>query len=271
MQETDHHHLPDENRLSIVIAVVLLAYAVSPYVKAPVQGFVVRVTGLVFPFQIEFSTVIGLLAATLAATGMYWIISSHPYVGGHHPLAHGILPALTAWAIGVPLNTGIIKAQWWGVFALGGALLVLVCLAEYIVVDFADSRHGPATVGLTAVSFALFLVLVIALRAAELRLYLLLPAILITIFLMSLRTLYLRLEGRWSVEWAAVIAGVVAQIALALHYMPIAPLNFGLFLLGVAYALTSLAGAVLEGQPWRTLWIEPTIILAFSWLLAIIM
>jgi hypothetical protein len=81
-------------------------------------------------------------------------------------------------------------------------LLILVFVAEYIVFDLSDARHVPAIVGLTAVSFALYLILIIAVRAAGLRLYLLLPALVIPIGLVSLRTLYLRLGGRWCLGWA---------------------------------------------------------------------
>jgi hypothetical protein len=71
-----------------------------------------------------------------------------------------------------------------------------VFIAEFIVVDYSDTRHAPATMGLTAVGFALYLIVAIAVRAAHLRLYLALPALVIPMGLVMLRTLHLRLSGR---------------------------------------------------------------------------
>ncbi len=155
-------------------------------------------------------------------------------------------------------------------FGFGGVLLILVFVSEYIVVDLSDVRHAPATVGLTAVSFALYLILTIAMRAAELRLYQMLPLVALPIFLVSLRALYLRLGGRWCVGWSLAIGLVVAQIATGLHYWPLPPLSFGLVMLGPAYALTNLAGSIEEGRPLRSAWIEPVIMMALMWGLALV-
>ncbi len=155
-------------------------------------------------------------------------------------------------------------------FAFGGTLLILVIVAEYIVVDLSDARHAPVTVGLTAVSFALYLILTIAARGAELRLYQLLPLVALPMFLVALRSLYLRLSGRWCFAWSLAIALVVTQIAVGLHYWPLPPLSFGLVMLGPAYALTNLAGSVEEGRPLRSIWVEPVIMLALLWGLAVV-
>jgi len=63
---------------------------------------------------------------------------------------------------------------------------------------------------------------------------------------------------------------VIGQIGMGLHYWPISPLAYGLILLGPAYALTSLAGSIEENRSWRTLWIEPAVMLAVLWVLALI-
>jgi len=155
-----------------------------------------------------------------------------------------------------------------GAGAGGAVLFLLVLVAEYIASDTADIRYGPAIMALTAVSFAIFLILAIAVKAAGLRLYLLLPALVIPLGLIVLRTLYLRLEGRWQISWAIGIALAVGQMALGLHYLPLTSTRFGLILLGPAYALTSLAGGLSEEQPRPTVWVEPVIMLVIFWLLA---
>jgi hypothetical protein len=267
----ERQQLPDANRLSVLASTILLAYAVSPFISLPEIEMNLNLPGAVFSFGLNVDTLLSVLVAALAGVGMDWLLRTHPAFHGQSTFQHWLLPALTAWVIGVPLGTLEISPQWWAVFGLGGLLLILVFVAEYIVFDLSDARHVPAIIGLTAVSFALYLTLTIAVKAAGLRLYLLLPALFIPIALVSLRTLYLRLGGRWCYSWALAIALVIGQIAAGLHYWPLTPLSYGLLLLGPAYAITGMVGSIEEGRSWRTFWIEPLLMLAIIWILAVVL
>lgn len=260
-----HQHLPDANRLSVVTATVLLGYALTPFVTLPDRFIGLQLPGFFFELNLNFSTLVSILVAILAAAGTDWLIQGHPHLEGKIRLPHWLLPALTAWAIGVPLATLSVGPEWWAVFALGGLLFVLVLLAEYIVVDANDIRYGPASVGLMAVSFALFLVLTVSVRAAGMRLYALVLTLAPTLFLVCLRSLYLRSGGRWFLNWSLGIALIIGQAAAGLHYWPLTPLKFGLLVIGLAYAVTSLAGGIEEGRSWRTVWIEPVVMLVLLW------
>lgn len=266
-----HRHLPDADRLSIVTATILIAYAVTPFVSIPAQAISLQLPGFLFELQLNFNTIVSVLVAILAAAGTDWLIQGHPYGEGKTRLPHWLLPALTAWAIGVPLSTLEISPQWWVVFALGGLLFLLVMVAEYIVVDVNDLRHAPASVGLTAIAFALYLVLAISVRAAEMRLYMLLLALAPTVFLVSTRSLYLRSGGRWHAPWAFGIAVVVGQAVIGLHYLPLTPLPFGLILVGLALGLTSLAANIEEGRNLRRVWQEPAVMSVLIWSLALLL
>ena len=266
----EHQNLPDVNRLSVLAASILLVYALTPFLQIPDLSLSLQLPGFYFLLPLNVYTLVSSLVAILAAAGTSWLLIDHPRLEGQRTYQHWLLPALTAWAIGVPLQSLEVGLQWWAVFAFGGVLLVLVFLAEYIVVDIGDERQAPAAVGLAAVSFALFLTLSIALRASGLRLYLLLPALVPTVGLVAVRTLYLRLSGRWCWYWAVGIALAVGQLAMGLHYWPASPLGFGLAITGPAYALTSLAGAIEEERSRKTLWIEPAVFLALTWGLAVL-
>lgn len=268
MQE-EHQSLPNTDRLSVLAATILLAFSLLPFIQIPERSLMLQVAGITFVFQANFATIITIISAGLAAAGTAWLLRDHPRLEGQRTYQHWLLPALTTFVIGVPLNSLKVGLEWWAVLGFGGALLVLVLIAEYIAVDPYDSRYGPAAVVLTAVSYALFLILTIALAAAGSRLYILIPTFFIAIFLVTLRTLYLRLNGRWMVGWSLAIAISVTQMAAALHYWPLTPLRFGLILLGPAYALASAAGSIEEGRAWRTLWIEPVIMLLAMWSLAV--
>jgi hypothetical protein len=321
MQE-EHHYLPDTDRLSVLSASILLAYALLPFIQFPERSLVMHILGVVFIFKVDFSTVIAIISSGLAAAGVSWLLLDHPRLkrsadlrlveaggalaanltGGMQSsvsvraiddesriqarnlpasqsprfryirsmFQHWLLPALTAWVIGVPLNSLAVGMQWWAVFAFGGLLLVLVLVGEYIAVDPNDTLYGPATIGLTAFSYALLLILTITLVAAGARLYILLPALAGAIFLVTLRNLYLRLAERWCFSWAIGISLVIGQVAMALHYWPLSPLRFGLFILGLAYALASAAGSIEEGRRGSALWVEPVVMLIVLWGLALL-
>lgn len=250
---------PDINQLSVLIAMIMLTYAVTPFVDFTERSWEFDLFGTVFPIEIDFSFMVSLIVAAMAATGVDWLVRSHPRYSSKNHTQHQLIPAITAWVIGLPLGTIQMGMQWWVVFAFGSLFLIIVIVAEYIVIDMSDARHTIASIGLTAVSFALFLFLSISAKGAGLRLFLLFPIISGTIGLISLRTLYLRLGGRWSYHWAVVISILVGQIAVGLHYWPISPVSFGLILMAPAYGLTSLVGASEEEGSGQVFWVEPAI------------
>lgn len=265
---TEHNHLPEINQLSVLASTILLAYALTPFINIPIAYFSLKLPFAVFSFTINFLTIVSILVATLAGFGADWLLHSHPYRQQQISLQHCLLPAMTAWVIGIPLSTLGYGLGWWALFAMGGVLLVLVFVAEYIVVDFSDTRFGPAAAGLSALSFALFLILAITIRAAGSRLYLALPGLAIPLLLISLRTLYLRSNGRWNVVWALGISMVIVQIALCLQYLPVSPLGYGLYLVAPAYALTNGAVSLEDGRPFRSVLLEQGVIMVLLFLMA---
>ncbi len=266
MLQSEHgQHLPDTNRLSSLAATILLAYALSRWIDLPVRDLSLQLPGFFLSFQINIKTAVAFLAAGLTASGADWLLRDHPALKGKNTLEHWILPGLTALVLGIPLFQLPMGTLWWAVFAIGGTLLILVLTAEYIVVDPTDTRHGPAVAGLTAVSFALYLILAIVLRSAGVRLFFILPALAATGALVSLRTLHLQLHGQWKFLEAGMTALVIAQVAAALHYWPLSPVAFGLAVLGPAYALTNFISGLAEGEPARQAAMQPGFVLLILW------
>ena len=265
----EHRHLPDINRLSVLTAVILLAYAVTPFIQLPSRPIQLQLPGFFLTINLNFATFTSLLAAALSGVGADWLIRDHPrYHERDASARHWLLPALTAWVISVPLNRLEVGFSWWGIFSFGGLLLLAVVVSEYIALDPGDIRYAPAAIILNAVAFALFLVLAVSLRAAGLRLYGILSALGVAVFLASLRTLYLRLGGRWVWKWPLVITIVIGQMVTGLHYWPLTPLQFGLILVGATYALVSTAVGLEEGRSGRALLVEPLVMILLSWIMA---
>ena len=265
----EHRHLPDADKLSVLSAIILLAYVIARFVDVPLNEFTIQLPGLYLDFEISIRSVISLLVAGLAASGAEWLMRQHPRLRDQKTFEHWILPAITAWVIGVPLFQLPLGFQWWLWFVIGGSLLILVVVGEYITIDPDDIRQPVATAGLTAVAFSIFLILAIALRDVGFRLFWIVPALAFVGGTIALRTLHLRLHGLWAWFHAMIIALVLGQIAAALYYLPASPVAFGLILLGVVYGLTGLIANLAEGSSVRRAVIEPAIILSIVIITAI--
>ncbi len=267
--QNKERYLPDANRVSVVAAVVLLTYALTRLVNAPAFTVTLQLPGFYFSYPLSMGTAMTLMAAGLTASGMDWLLREHPSLQSERPIEHWLLPALTAFIIGVLLNILPSGSVWWIGFGLSAAILVLVILAEYIAVDPGAPSYAIASAGLTALSYALFLLFVIALRLAGARLFIIVPAIFLAAGLVTLRTLHLRLGGKWNFPWGIGVGFISAQLAASLHYWPLSSLQFALILLGPLYALTALAYRLNEDIPMRNAITEPGIILGALWVAAI--
>jgi hypothetical protein len=265
----ESRQFPEFSRLSIISAVIILAYSLVPFVQIPTQSIAIRLPWAVFDLDFDFGTVVSILVAILAAFGADWLIQSHPNRDRYTLVRHGLIPAFTAWVIGVPLSLLEVGIEWWVVVSLGGVFLAFVLVAEYLVVDTKSTSHLPASLGLTAIAFALFLVLAIALQSSGVRLFLLLPTLTITLFFLVSRSLFLRTGGDWSWYWSAGIALFVGQLTLGLHYLPIQPLTFGLLVVGIAYPLTLFVALLKENRKGFSLFVEPLSLFFILFLLAI--
>lgn len=265
----ERSYLPDSDRVGVLTATVLLAFALTHLIQAPEFNLEIQLPGFFLLIPLNLYTAMSVLTAGLTATGMDWLLHSHPSLNGRPTYQWWLLPTLTTFVIGVPLSI-LPGGVAWGVgFAVAGTFLFFVFVAEYIVVDPGAPYYAIAMAGLTAVSYTLFFLLAVALRYTGARLYILAPALFLAAFLASLRILHLRLSGRWEYAWSAGIAFVCVQITSGLHYWPLSPIQFGLLLIGSLYGLTNLAINLAEDQPARRAVLEPAIIIGICWGLAI--
>jgi hypothetical protein len=259
--------LPDINRIGVLAAAVLLAFALTRLL--PLSQAVLRMNlgDFYLTYPVSLTTVMTLLAAGVTATGMDWLLRGHPGLGSRQTVEHWLLPMLTTFVIGVPLSLLPGGPSWWVTFAVAGLALLTVFTAEYVAVDPTAPAYSTATGLLTALSFAVYMILLTTMRASSPRLVIALPAVFLVSGLVSLRTLHLRLR-RWEFIWAGGVALILSQLASALHYWPLSPIQFGLVLLGPLYALTSLAGSLGEDSPVRRASIEPILALTLAWVAA---
>lgn len=268
MQET-RSHLPSADRMGMLIASVLLTFALARLFRAPGLTLSLSLPGFYYAFPITLGSFMTLLAAALAAAGMDWLIRERPAAEGRSIREHLLLPTLTAFVMGAPLSLLSDASAWQSGFLFGALLFTAVCVAEYIAVDPSAPSFGFARAGLTAVGYALFLVLVASLRFSGARMILSAPSVFFVAGLIALRILRLDGADRWDFPWAVGIGLVCAQIGAGLHYWALSPVQFGLAVTGPLYALTSLSINLTENIPLRRAVVGPLATVSAVWIAAI--
>lgn len=269
MQE-NRSYLPNSDRLGILIASVLFTYALTRIVQSPRLNLTLSLPGFYYAYPFTLNSAMSILAGALAFTGMDWLTRSHPSLGGKTNIEHLLIPTLTTLVLGGPLALLPNGLVWWIGFLLGAFLLTSVYLAEYITIEPSAPMYAFARAGLTALAYALFLIMTMALRFSGARMFLLVPVLFMAAALISLRILHLDGTDRWDFPWAAGIGIICAQIGAGLHYWPLTPIQFSLAMTGPLYALTMLSAAITtENIPLRRAVTGPLIVLGGSWLAAI--
>ena len=262
-------YLPDTNRVSVLAAMVVLAYTLSNYIILPERGIFAQLPGFYLDIPINIDTVTAILVAGLMATGADWLLRDHPALQNKiSAFPHWVLPALTALVIGMPLNQIDYGLSWWGGLFLGAGIVVLVLIGEYISIDPQDLRQPLASAGLSAVAYIMLLVLISVLRSEGLRLFFVIPAITIAVWLVCMRVMHLRLHGEWTIYEAAIIDIIVGQVAAAFHYWPLSPVSYGIALLGLSLCLINVICGLIEEKPFRTIVWESVISVGLSWAIA---
>jgi hypothetical protein len=262
-------YLPSANRIGMLVASVLLAFALTRLVHSPRFTLEIALPGFYFAYPLTLGAAFTFLAAILAAAGMDWLTREHPSLGQKSNIEHLMLPTLTTFVAGAPLSLLADRADWWAGFALSAVLLTGVFLAEYIAVDASVPPYAFARAGLTALALALFLILATSLRFSGARMFVLVPVLFLVAGLISLRVLHLDGMDRWDFPWAVGIGLVCAQIGAGLHYWQLTPIQFGLALTGPLYALTMLSASLAENIPLRRAAIGPAVVLGLAWISAL--
>lgn len=260
--------LPNIDQISIIVAGILIAYAVSRLSNIPVREFRFQILGFFVTINLNIQWITIPIVTGLAASGSDWLIHSHPQWNGRLAVQHWLLPMLTALVLAFPITQLPYGVSWWLTFLIGAAILMAVLLAEYIIIDPHDLRQPLASSGLISVSFALYFIFCLAIFLFGYRLIFALPAIILASFLVSLRSFNLRFPQHWMLLESGLIALVAGQVATALHYWPISPISYSLAILGPTYAIFLLIVRLHSAFIKKHTFTEPLLILFLCWALA---
>lgn len=272
MQPT--RHLPSRDRLSVLTAVIVLAYALTRVLDLPTRALGTTLFGSALGLELNGRVLMLLLVAALISAGSDTLIRSHPALAGQkHPatLLHWIMPGLTALALGNLLNRAPDGPLWW--LGLGASALVLlaVLIAEYTLVDRQDPAWDMASLGITAVAYALALVLFVLLHNLSARAVISasiggLVAAGLALRLFALKAAPLARAG----VYAVVVGLIVAEATWAINYWRVSSNSAALMSLIPFYLSVGLGQQHLVGRLGRAIWLEYAVVGGLGLLIALV-
>lgn len=248
----------DSNKISVVLASVLIFLVSDNLIPTGYfdPGLDLSLFGLIIPVDLGF--LYSAMISILVIVGMLWILSDHPGQS-IRKTQHVFLPALFVFILSVALKQLPLGATFWVILAVGGGLLYLTLVSEYISADTLDMRYPIASSGLQTLAYIIFFIFISTLSYGNQRLIFQVIFIFIASFAIAERNFFLR-TGRWKNLWSLTIGFIVTQIMVGLHYLPLRPYQFGVISAGVLFALIELTQDI-EGEVDRITFIVPGLIL----------
>ena len=100
-------HLPDRDRLSVLTAMIVLAYALTRVLDLPSRVVSTTIFGSALGFDLNGTVMMMLVVAGLISAGADTLVRSHPHLAGRSgasTILHWILPGAAALVLGAVLN-----------------------------------------------------------------------------------------------------------------------------------------------------------------------
>jgi hypothetical protein len=250
-------HFPSRDRLSVLTAVIVLAYALARFLNLPARAVGTTFLGSALGVEIGGPFLLQVLVAALISTGADTLIRSHPRFAGSRTLIHWIMPGATALVLGTALNRLTDGPAWWLGLALSAVALIAVLIAEFIVVDADDPAREAAALVLTLLAYGLGLVFFAVVHNSGVR-----AAIASTLTGLVAGALAWRLLALHSasVSRAGLYAGLVglicAETIWAITYWRLSSSGAALLVTLPFYLSVGLAQQHLAGRLTRRVWLE---------------
>ncbi len=149
----------NRGRLSVLVALIILSFALLPLIEAPTAGSV-GTSFLGTPLRLDFTatTLVLLLVTILTCAGVFQLVGDHPRVRRgevRRTFSYLILPAVTV-IVAAQLLVNITDMRLWVLSLLVVAVVLwLTILAEYAVVDPEGPLASRARLFLTALTYLL--------------------------------------------------------------------------------------------------------------------
>lgn len=244
--------LPDRDKLSVLIVVILLGLTITQFVQLPSQQLGTTVLGSRLGLEISGYWMIVSVLILVASTGTDMLIRSRPRQSDSQDQA-----TLVAWI--VPGLTVLVAARVlaaapnWPLWGMGlivtGITFGAVVTAEYILVDTSQGVSSRARLLLNVVAYILVLSLYAIIYQARSRSLITVSTTTVSSFLIALHLLYAAQAGlKPALLLAGIISLIMGECSWALNYCRVSMWSGSLFLLLVFYTSSGLASQHLRNK-----------------------
>ncbi|NLB71054.1 MAG: hypothetical protein GX797_03500 [Chloroflexi bacterium] len=242
------------NRFSILLAFLALGFSLLYLIPLESEAEAINIFGFIFRF--DFYGLFPLILALLAGVGAYWVFSTHPRWknekrGVIKLLPHLALPFITTLILAVVLGQSSRSLIWWVVFLAGYLILALLLRAEYVLIQEDGDSNLLYSVLVISFSYGTFLILAIALKNSDVRMFIQMILIFLAALFVTFRGMSIRQSKKINYFQPLLVAWLIAQLGVALHYLFINPIQYGLILTGLLYAVTSWIHFYEENKKWH--------------------
>jgi len=235
----------NRDRLSGVIALILLALALIPVLNTPGRSVGASVLGSKLDIEITTAGLVTLLAAALACAGVDMLIHTHPRARANQAgptFVFWILPALAVIAAAQWLARSTTGRDWALQLLAAGVVLWIIVRAEFTTVDPDAPRAGQWRLLLNVLAYGLAFALFSMIWETRIRSVITASLMAITAFLLSIDLLWsTRAILRRVLLNAAVVGLILGECAWALNYWRANAITAGLALVLIFYALSGVA------------------------------
>jgi len=242
----------DRNRLSVLLAVLLLGCVFFRFIELPEQVWKLQPLGSPLEVRVTGTWLLTALMVGLVCTGTSLVLHDHPHLeeqSGRPIYISWILPGVLAGILAYLLARASTLPVWVVGLAVVGASIGLTVSAEYTAVSPDDSGYPAARLALNVLAyllaFALFAIIYhTRTRSLVTATLTLLTATLLAIDLLSMADVPLRRV----LLFAAIVGLIVGESTWALNYWLISAWVSGLFLLLIFYIAVNAAHQYLLGH-----------------------
>ncbi len=263
-------HFPPKDDVLKVLSITTIIIIVSEYFEIPTRSFEYQLPGLYINFTLSKIHLVSLFAAGVLLTGLIPIFNNHPKSKDQTIVTHWFLPVLVTISMIIlreQVPEGFLRFFYIG---LGVIFLAIVIIAEYITLDSNDRNFLPASITIQGVANGAFVIVIAALQNVDTRLFYILPTVILSHLAFSYRVMILQLEQRKALFPALLFSLIIGEVAAALHYFPIRPIQYGLMLVGVSYGLLLLIEPLyIRPMKSNIRYAEVFMVLTFIWGIAI--
>lgn len=260
------------SRFSILLAFLALGFSLIYLIPAELSPEQFQV--FVFKFRINFFSFIPLMLALLTAVGAVWVFVTHSRWDSESVsivkfFPHITLPFIASLILGIVLSQSARSLIWWVVLLLGYLILFLLLRAEFVLIGQDDTGQIQYNLIVISFSYGMFLIFTTALKNSNMRMFLQMILIFASAFFVTFRTLSIWQRRENKMQETVIISLLLTELAVALHYLFIAPLQYGLILTGGLYSLTSWVNLYQENKKWH-LYKEPLFMMVVTILIVIL-